>query len=88
LKLQYDILLLNCAFKFNLRRCSKVSYISGTYNEWDFDSFCDNCTLNDTIVSFNPAYYSVVAKYGSEANFLYSLTAKAGGLFRASTRPT
>ena len=67
---------------------TKVSYIGSTYNEWDYDSFCDNCTLNDTIVSFNPAYYTVVAAYKGEANFLYSLTPKAGGSLRASTRPT
>lgn len=55
---------------------TKVSFISTAYAEWDYDRFCANCTLNDTIVSFNPAYATLVRSFGSEANFLYSLTPK------------
>ena len=55
---------------------TKVSYIATSYAEWKHDAFCDGCTLNDTIVSFNPAYYTLVHMFGSEKNFLYSLTPK------------
>jgi hypothetical protein len=34
------------------------------YAEWDFDAFGANCSLNDTIVSFNPAYYTMVRERG------------------------
>ena len=55
---------------------SAVSFVSTTYAEWDEASFCDGCSLSDPIVSFNAAYYTLVKTYGSETNFLYSLTPK------------
>lgn len=44
---------------------TKVSYIATSHAEWNFDAFCANCTLNDTIVSFNPAYYALVSRGGA-----------------------
>jgi hypothetical protein len=52
---------------------TKVSYVSVGYGEWDYASFGANLTLNDTIVSFNPAYYTLVKAFGSEKNFLFTL---------------
>jgi hypothetical protein len=53
---------------------NKVSYTEIQYAEYDTANFCDGCSLDDVIVSFNPAYYTLVKMYGSEANFLYTLT--------------
>lgn len=57
-------------------RPASVSYVATSYARWDHSSFCDGCELTDTIISFNPAYATLVAAYGSEVNFLYSLTPK------------
>ena len=35
---------------------------------------CEGCSPDDVVVSFNPAYYTLVHTFGSETNFLYSLT--------------
>lgn len=53
---------------------TKVSYVSTSYADWKVDAFCANCTLADHIVSVNPAYLTLVRLYGSEMNFIHSLT--------------
>lgn len=55
---------------------SVVSFIATSYASWDPTSFCETCDLNDKIISFNPGYYALIRKFGSEANFVHSLTAK------------
>ena len=55
---------------------SVVSFIATSYASWDPVSFCETCDLNDNIVSFNPGYYALIRKFGSEANFVHSVTPK------------
>ena len=59
---------------FHGARDDRVSYVATSYAEWDESSFCEGCSLDDVVVSFNPAYYTLVHAFGSETNFLYSLT--------------
>ena len=59
---------------FHGAREDRVSYVATSYAEWDESSFCEGCALDDVVVSFNPAYYTLVHTFGSETNFLYSLT--------------
>ena len=59
---------------FHGAREDRVSYVATSYAEWDESSFCEGCSLDDVVVSFNPAYYTLVQTFGSETNFLYSLT--------------
>ena len=28
---------------------TRVKWISTSFSEWDFESFCNNCTVNDTV---------------------------------------
>ena len=42
--------------------------------------------LDDVVVSFNPAYYTLVHAFGSETNFLYSLTPRVSSPWTPSPR--
>ena len=57
-------------------RPASVSYVSTSYARWDFEAFGEGRALSDVIVSFNPAYATLIKMYGSEINFLYSLSPK------------
>jgi hypothetical protein len=48
----------------------EVSFVSTFYGAMDTESFCDNCTMNDQIISFNLAYIGMVKTAGSETNIL------------------